>query len=376
MEIWRDRLVISPYYFGIKGKEVIIIAYMVQAKTEDELKGITLVNLRKEYNKLAEDYNKIMNLEVIYCPICNSFKAASQFYTSKKTKSGLKHCGCKSCLLDLATDVNQKTKTRTDNREKTIKVFKMLDMPFVDSVYKSQLQLLADDVAEKQRSTAYQSTLVVISSLPQYRDKDFSFSEFDIDSDQALEKEDTKIIQKTLKSAKKRFGTDYNQEELMFLENEYQDWVNRYECSTKSQEDIFENLSVNKLLQRKALKEGKSTKDLDKQRQDWLDAGALKPKQNSSNGLSDSLTFGQLIERWEEEKPIPEPSEEFKDVDGIGKYIRVWFKGHLCRAFGLDNGYSKEYDDYIKQYTVTKPEYEDDGKSEGIYSTLFGKDDD
>lgn len=350
------------------------MAYMVQAKTEDELKGITLVNLRKEYNKLAEDYNKIMNNEVIFCPICADWKATSNFYTTKKSKTGFEHCGCKSCLLDLATDFDKKTKVRMDNREKTINVFKMLDIPFEDETYKSQLQLLADDVAEKQRTTAYQQLLVLIKSLPQYKGKTFADSKFDIDSDQALEKEDTKIIQKTLKSAKKRFGTDYNQEELMFLENEYQDWVNRYECSTKSQEDIFENLSVNKLLQRKALKEGKSTKDLDKQRQDWLDAGALKPKQNSSNGLSDSLTFGQLIEKWEEEKPIPEPAEEFKDVDGIGKYIRVWFKGHLCRAFGLDNGYSQEYDDYIKQYTVNKPEYEDDGKSEDIYSTVFGKD--
>lgn len=352
------------------------MAYMKQAKTEDELKGITLANMRKEYIKLATDYNKIMNLEVVQCPICLEWKASSNFYSSNKTKSGINHCGCKSCLLDLATDFDKKTKIRTDNRDKTIEVFKMLDIPFVDSVYKSQLQLMADNVAEKQRSTAYQQTLTLTKSLPQYYNKDFSFSEFDIDSEQAIEKEETKVVQKTLKAAKKRFGNNYNNDDLMFLENEYQDWVNRYECSTKSQEDIFENLSVNKLLQRKALKEGKSTKDLDKQRQDWLDAGALKPKQNSSNGLSDSLTFGQLIEKWEDEKPIPEPSEEFKDVDGIGKYIRVWFKGHLCRAFGLDNGYSKEYDDYIKQYTVTKPEYEDDGKSEDIYSTLFGKDDD
>lgn len=352
---------------------MITIAYMKQAKTEDELKGINLIKLKKEYSDLATDYNKLLNLEIIYCPICSDFKAASNFYTSKKTKSGLEHCACKSCLLDLATDFDKKTKIRTDNREKTIAVFKMLDIPFIEEDYKSQLQLLNDNVAEKQRSTAYQQLLTLTKSLPQYRDKDFSYSKFDIDSEQAQEKEDTKIVQKTLKAARKRFGSDYNNDDLMFLENEYQDWVSRYECNQKSQEDVFENLSVNKLLQRKALKDGKSTKDLDKQRQDWLDTGALKPKQLTANGFNDSLTFGQLIEKWEEEKPIPEPSEEFKDVDGIGKYIRIWFKGHLCRALGIDNGYSQEYDEYIKKYTVSKPEYQEDGKSEAIYSTIFGK---
>ena len=39
-----------------------------------------------------------------------------------------------------------------------------------------------------------------------------------------------------------------------------------------------------------------------------------------------------------------------------------------------EEGYSREYDEYIKQYTVTKPEYSEDGKSEDIYQTLFGSD--
>ena len=37
----------------------------------------------------------------------------------------------------------------------------------------------------------------------------------------------------------------------------------------------------------------------------------------------------------------PEPDPEFKDCDGIGKYIRVWFKGALSHALGLEGGYSK-----------------------------------
>ena len=38
----------------------------------------------------------------------------------------------------------------------------------------------------------------------------------------------------------------YKEEDYIFLENEYQDWITRYECNTKAQESIFERLSFKK----------------------------------------------------------------------------------------------------------------------------------
>ena len=351
-----------------------IMAYLKQAKTPDEIKALTVNNVKKAYNELAEDYDKLVNLDYVYCPHCGDFKAASQFYSSKKTKSGLEHYGCKACILELATDFDKKTGVRKDNREKTIEVLKRMDLPFNEEVYNKQLRFNADQVNLKIRETAFQQYMVMLKSLPQYQGKTFADSKFDVnDIENNPTAEDVKVVQKTLKSAKKRFGADFNNEDLMFLENEYQDWVSRYECNTKAQETIFERLAFKKWEINKATKAGASTKDLDKTYQELLASINLLPRQSSGNGLSDSLTFGQLIEKWEEEKPIPEPSPEFKDVDGIGKYIRVWFKGHLARALGFDNGYSKEYDEYIEQYKVTKPEVSEEGRSDAIYSALFGK---
>ena len=54
----------------------------------------------------------------VYCPCCGEFKSATNFYGSKKTKSGLEHLGCKSCILDMATDYDKKNGIRTDNKEK------------------------------------------------------------------------------------------------------------------------------------------------------------------------------------------------------------------------------------------------------------------
>lgn len=350
------------------------MAKVIEPLSDAELKKTTIVSLRQEYKKLSNIYNRIMNEELIYCPHCGNWKNVNCFYSSKNYPDGIEHYACKECLLDMMTDYDKKTKVRTDNKEKTIAVFRKLDWYFNEKDYYEQLNSIAEGTGEKIRSTAAQQLLVITKSLKQYKDKTFTNSEFiDEDSRNENSTEETKIVQKTLKSAKKRFGSSYSDEDLMFLENEYQDWITRYECNTKAQETIFERLAFKKWEINKATKAGQNTKDLDRTYTELLSSINILPRQNSGNGLMDSLSFGQMIEQWEEHDPVFEPEPEFADCDGIGKYLRVWFKGHLARALGLDNGYSREYDEYIKQYTVTKPEYNEDGTAEDIYQTIFGK---
>lgn len=348
------------------------MANMPQAKTDEELKSLTVSNVKKAYSTLAQTYNKVLENDLVYCPHCGTWKAASNFYTSNKTKSGLEHFACKSCILDMATDFDKKSGIRTDNREKTIEVFKYLDLPFIDKDYKIQLQMLNDDVAEKQRSTAFQQLLTMVKSLPNWRGKTFKDSDFGVDDLENNTEEQTRINQKTLKNAKKRFGSSYNNEDLMFLENEYQDWISRYECSQKAQEEVFENLSIIKLLKNKALRDGKPTKDLDKQQQDWLDTGALKPKQNTMDTMSDAQTFGTLIQKYEETRPLPEIDPELEDVDKIGLYIDSFYRGHACKMLGIKNTFSHLYEKVMKKYTVEPPEYDDETDSEILFEKIFG----
>ena len=349
---------------------MITIANLKQAKTDEEIKKLTINNVKTAYHDLALDYNHLLDLDYVYCPHCGKWKNVKSFYSNNKNKSGIEHFACKECILDMCTDLS-KDGVRTDNKQKTISTFRRLNWYFNEMYYDEQLKTLKEGVSEKLRSTAAQTLIVMVQSLKQYKNKTWDDSEF-ISGDDSSENS-SKIIQKTLKAAKKRFGSSYNDEDLMFLENEYEDWVSRYECNTKAQETIFERLAFKKWEINKATMAGQSTKDLDKTYTDLLSSINILPRQNSANGISDSLSFGQLIEKWEENEPVYDPDPEFADCDNIGKYIRVWFKGHLARALGLDNGYSKEYDDYISQYTVKKPEYEDDGKSEDIYQKLFGK---
>ena len=168
------------------------------------------------------------------------------------------------------------------------------------------------------------------------------------------------------------FGKGFSDEDYEYLNREYQDWTARHECNTKAQEEVFKRICFKQLEILKATRCGEDTKNLDDTFQKLLDTAKLQPKQNSNEAMSDAQTFGTLIDKWENTRPLPEIDEELRDVDKIGAYLDVFFKGHLAKMMGLKNGYSRLYSKYMKKYTVEKPEYESDEDSEALFDAIFG----
>lgn len=168
------------------------------------------------------------------------------------------------------------------------------------------------------------------------------------------------------------FGKGFTIEDYIFLKREYEDWTARHECKTKSQEEIFKDICFNRLQNLKALQKGEDTKDITTSFQKLLDSGKLQPKQNSGDTMSDNQTFGTLIDKWENTRPLPEIDEELRDVDKIALYINVFFKGHLAKMMGLKNGLSSLYTKFMKKYTVEKPEYSNDENSDALFDAIFG----
>ena len=91
--------------------------------------------------------------------------------------------------------------------------------------------------------------------------------------------------------------------------------------------------------------------------------------------MSDTASFGSLIRKWEDEKPIPEAKPEWKDVDGIRRYISVYFYGHLSKMFGFRNDWAKLYDEEIAKYTVKKPQMDTEDENLVSYEDIFGSGD-
>ena len=61
-----------------------------------------------------------------------------------------------------------------------------------------------------------------------------------------------------------------------------------------------------------------------------------------------------------------------KKINKIGLYIDVFFKGHLAKMMGLKNGFSSLYEKFMKRFSVSKPEYEEDADSEALFDQIFG----
>ena len=156
------------------------------------------------------------------------------------------------------------------------------------------------------------------------------------------------------------FGVGFPDEDYIFLKREYDDWTARHECKTKAQEEVFKDICFNRLQNLKALRAGEDTKDITLAFQRLLDSGKLQPKQNAGDTTADNQTFGTLIDKWENTRPLPEIDEELRDVDKIGLYIDTFFKGHTCKMLGEKNAYSNLYSSMMEKFTVDKPEYESD----------------
>lgn len=179
---------------------------------------------------------------------------------------------------------------------------------------------------------------------------------------------ETTVDQKTIDF----FGAGFTDEDYKFLYKEYKDWTARHECSTKAQEEVFKRICFKQLEILRATRRGEDTKNLDATFQNLLDTAKLQPKQNSGDTTADNQTLGTLIDKWENERPLPEIDEELRDVDKIGAYVDVFFRGHLAKKMGLKNGLSNLYNKFMKKYTVEKPEYDNDENSEALFDAIFG----
>ena len=346
------------------------MAKMLEPLTDAELKKITLANLKNEYKKMANVYKRIINSELIYCSHCDTWKSVNTFYGSNTSPDGIEHYACRECILNECTDYDKKTKERVDNFQKTVDTFKKLNWYFNEKLYRDQLTKISEQTGEKIRSTAAQQWIVICRSLNQYSRLSFEDSVF-------IEDDNPEVVQLQSKKQPRKeiiklFGSGFSTDDYLYLQDQYDDWCARTEVDSKSQQTYIVRICFKLLDIYKAQKAGKDTGKLDDSLNSLLAAANLQPRQSVGNASTDSLTFSQLIQKWELEKPIPQPDPELCDVSGIGKKIRVWFGGWLANALGLDVPQSQEYLDEVAKYTVTKPDIDEKEGNSAIYAKMYG----
>lgn len=326
---------------------------------------------------MAEKKDKRTRQQKYTCFYCGNEYVESNYY--KSFGNFFNNIGripyCKQCIekfyqyyFDKYT--NEGCLTPEENAVK--RVCMAMDIYYTKANFDSAMNKIKKDNMNISPMGQYMKTI----GFTQYKNKSYD----DTVSDEEKEKLATSLLdmsnisdsrnvdEKTIKF----FGAGFTDEDYGFLKEEYDDWVARHECKTKAQEEVFKRICFKQLEILKATRRGEDTKNLDATFQNYLDTAKLQPKQNSGDTTADNQTFGTLIDKWENERPLPEIDEELRDVDKIALYVDIFFRGHLSKMMGLKNGLSNLYSKFMKKYTVEKPEYSDEENSEVLFDAIFG----
>ena len=175
---------------------------------------------------------------------------------------------------------------------------------------------------------------------------------------------------------KAMWGSGYSDDMYRELESRRQYWMEQLVNEGVDMNKVGAQALLRQIVQTELdINKGRASgEDVDKKVNTFkglLSDAMLKPSQNKGEDASiDSTPLGVWAWRYENKRPIPEVDEKCKDVNGLRKYITIWFKGHLAKMVGLRNSYSQLYEDEIKKLSVEKVDYDYDS-DDSFFSEIF-----
>lgn len=238
------------------------------------------------------------------CLLCGEMVSASE--TIKHRNEYKSNYGfCKRCVYD-------KFEREDDIRD----ILRMLNIPYIDTLW--------NDIESSDRVRSLSSYLQAIAPKRNY--KNFLDSEF------------VKVGNKNkfvvTDEIKERWGSSYTHAEYEILELKFQNLMKIKPPSTLLEENLYrDNVLIEKRLSESLI--NGTSKDIETLRklysQDLKALGLDVVRDNES----DIEALGTRIAKWEQNAPLPEMSEEFKDVDRISRYITKFFQIPFKRAAGI-----------------------------------------
>jgi hypothetical protein len=297
---------------------------------------------------------KLTGAKTFQCSCCGLDLLIANFYISHSflNRARGRLTICKTCIDELYNEVFLKTK---NHKIAMYRLCRKLDIPYLSEVFN-----MAYKEAESRSSKLYGIYFQKMNSLGarHHYNGDFDDSEM-LDYDDVMVNEEYEDIQKGfLKGFEVTpemilfWGANLKKEDYWFLSEQYAEWNNTYELDSKSLQELVKQICFTQMkIDTKRAMGDNVDKDLDTY-QKLLTSCNFKPNQENMMNSAEQATFGTLIKRWENEKPIPKPDPEWKDVDGIMKYVKVWFTGHLAKMMGVETEFTSEYEEEIAKYTV------------------------
>lgn len=281
------------------------------------------------------------------CESCNALKVLTDYYNADKMffPSGKLHI-CKECALKIVDENGQ---------DGLLGLLRFLNKPFYQALFKGNVP----------------DYIRMVNSMHQYKNVGFTQSDSLValtDITNIKKIKPTKLTVQEYQDAQDFWGEGFTESEFIWLSGEFADFGSQYDISGKAMENLIREICLTQLDIRKKRATSKDVKNELKTLQDLLGSSNLKPMQETGAQSIEQETFGTLIKKWEDTRPIPDEAQ-WKESDSVGHYIKVWFTGHLMRMFGLENKDEEEYYNELNKYTVATNEdtvEEKDGDSDGI----------
>lgn len=278
------------------------------------------------------------------CSKCKKNKRLSDYYVaaSDVVHSDYKLGICTTCLVSIVD---------FESKNSVINTMREINRPFLIDMYNNAL---------KSDSNSPFREYMRLIAMPQNRYLDFGSSVFGQDGENQFDVENPSedvvidVSQDQMDHLVEFWGRGFSMEEYEFLQLEYERYLDSYRVDSRALEIIFQEAAHQRLVIKRLREKGASADRELKTLQDLLHSANVRPIQETGAEASDQATFGTLIRQFEDERPIPKPSPEWEDVDGIRKYINVWFLGHLSRMLGINNETAEEYQEEISKYEVDK----------------------
>ncbi|MGG0308436.1 hypothetical protein ABEY43_06520 [Priestia megaterium] len=296
----------------------------------------------------------------IMCLKCDKEKSdsAANFYVNNNDLISSKKVPiCKSCVQDYI-----KNSPENQKFDRSIEILSFLNRPFMKELWSN---------------VDWGEYIKQVSSLPQYKNMKFKDSDIlnknthkiteEVAEEEALESlDDMEVSKEDMNMLIRFWGKGYEKSSYLWLQNEFEDFTTRYECDSKGMELLIKQICLQELDIEIRRGNGEKVDTQLKTLQDLLGSSNLKPVQETGANAAEQASLGTLIKKYENERPIPKADKAWEDVDGIKKYVRVWFLGHLSRMMGIKNEASKEYEEEISKYTVEPPKYEEDDEDTSL----------
>ena len=285
---------------------------------------------------------------------------------------------CKNCVDDLYKEYCEEL---SDDDAALRRVAMKLDIYYCDSLAKMSKKISAD----RSRISAYISR----SHLRAFQNKTYDDTLREeagttINSLEDLHENNSKLadinnnepaVPAVTKDDISHWGYGFKPEEYVWLNAKYDEMRSTSVIDTITREELVKDFCVQKLLQTNALRDGniEMYNKLSATAQKTLDNANLTPKVSDAADKAGEKPMGVMIQMFEKEDPIGECRPEWRDVDGIVKFITIYFIGHLCKMLGIKNRYARLYEEEMDKYRAEVPDYSDQDDEE-IFTHLINGD--